>query len=280
MAKECSNSSCSKESCEGCPSKAGQGKPDFHIDLNADSSIKHVIGVVSGKGGVGKSLVTSMLAVSMNRKGKKTAVLDADITGPSIPMAFGIENEGVATTPDGKLMIPAKSLEGVEIMSANLLLENNTDPVIWRGPVIAGAVKQFWSETLWQDIDYMFVDMPPGTGDVPLTVFQSLPVDGIVIVTSPQELVSMIVAKAVNMAKKMDIPIIGIVENMSYLECPDCKKHINVFGESHIEEAAAEQGLKVLAQIPIDPKIAQMVDAGRVEYLDMPWFEEAIKAIE
>ncbi|MCB7319400.1 Mrp/NBP35 family ATP-binding protein [Lacrimispora sp. 210928-DFI.3.58] len=255
-------------------------KNDFLEALAPESSVKKVIGVVSGKGGVGKSLVTSMLAASMNKKGKRTAILDADVTGPSIPMAFGIENEGVATTPDGKLMIPAKSLEGVEIMSANLLLENNTDPVIWRGPVIAGAVKQFWSETLWQDIDYMFVDMPPGTGDVPLTVFQSLPVDGIVIVTSPQELVSMIVAKAVNMAKKMDIPIIGIVENMSYLECPDCKKHINVFGESHIEEAAAEQGLKVLAQIPIDPKIAQMVDAGRVEYLDMPWFEEAIKAIE
>lgn len=255
-------------------------KNDFLEALAPESSVKKVIGVVSGKGGVGKSLVTSMLAASMNKKGKRTAILDADVTGPSIPMAFGIENEGVATTPDGKLMIPAKSLEGVEIMSANLLLENNTDPVIWRGPVIAGAVKQFWSETLWQDIDYMFVDMPPGTGDVPLTVFQSLPVDGIVIVTSPQELVSMIVAKAVNMAKKMDIPIIGIVENMSYLECPDCKKHINVFGESHIEEAAAEQGLEVLAQIPIDPKIAQMVDAGRVEYLDMPWFEEAIKAIE
>ena len=206
--------------------------------------------------------------------------LDADITGPSIPMAFGVADERPAVTPDGRLMIPAKSLEGVEIMSANLLLENATDPVIWRGPVIAGAVKQFWTETLWQDGDYMFVDMPPGTGDVPLTVFQSLPVDGIIIVTSPQELVSMIVAKAVNMAKKMDIPILGVVENMSYLECPDCKKHIHVFGESHVEQAAQENGLKVLAQIPIDPKIAQMVDGGRVEYIEMPWFEKAAEAVE
>ena len=204
-------------------------KNDFLEALAPESSVKKVIGVVSGKGGVGKSLVTSMLAASMNKKGKRTAILDADVTGPSIPMAFGIENEGVATTPDGKLMIPAKSLEGVEIMSANLLLENNTDPVIWRGPVIAGAVKQFWSETLWQDIDYMFVDMPPGTGDVPLTVFQSLPVDGIVIVTSPQELVSMIVAKAVNMAKKMDIPIIGIVENMAVAVLPAVYKDVVSF---------------------------------------------------
>ena len=216
---------------------------EFLEALNPASSVKKVIGIVSGKGGVGKSLVTSMLAVSMNRKGKKAAILDADITGPSIPKAFGIHNEsGVAVTPDGNLMLPAKSLEGVDIMSANLLLDNDTDPVIWRGPVIAGAVKQFWSETLWQDIDFMFVDMPPGTGDVPLTVFQSLPVDGIIIVTSPQELVSMIVTKAVNMAKKMEIPIIGIVENMSYLECPDCGKRINVFGESHIDEVAAENG--------------------------------------
>ena len=185
-----------------------------------------------------------------------------------------------AISPDGKLMIPVKSLEGVEIMSANLLLENETDPIIWRGPVIAGAVKQFWSETLWQDIDYMFVDMPPGTGDVPLTVFQSLPVDGIIIVTSPQELVGMIVTKAVNMAKKMDIPILGVVENMSYLECPDCGKHIAVFGESHIDEEAAAQNIPVLAKIPIQPSIAQNVDGGRVEYMEMPWFEGAVKAVE
>lgn len=255
-------------------------KTSFLEALAPESKVKKVIGIVSGKGGVGKSLVTSMLAVSMNRKGHHTAILDADITGPSIPMAFGVADERPAVTPDGRLMIPAKSLEGVEIMSANLLLENATDPVIWRGPVIAGAVKQFWTETLWQDVDYMFVDMPPGTGDVPLTVFQSLLVDGIIIVTSPQELVSMIVAKAVNMAKKMDIPILGVVENMSYLECPDCKKHIHVFGESHVEQAAQENGLKVLAQIPIDPKIAQMVDGGRVEYIEMPWFEKAAEAVE
>ena len=255
-------------------------KTSFLEALAPESKVKKVIGIVSGKGGVGKSLVTSMLAVSMNRKGHHTAILDADITGPSIPMAFGVADERPAVTPDGRLMIPAKSLEGVEIMSANLLLENATDPVIWRGPVIAGAVKQFWTETLWQDVDYMFVDMPPGTGDVPLTFFQSLPVDGIIIVTSPQELVSMIVAKAVNMAKKMDIPILGVVENMSYLECPDCKKHIYVFGESHVEQAAQENGLKVLAQIPIDPKIAQMVDGGRVEYIEMPWFEKAAEAVE
>ena len=255
-------------------------KTSFLEALAPESKVKKVIGIVSGKGGVGKSLVTSMLAVSMNRKGHHTAILDADITGPSIPMAFGVADERPAVTPDGRLMIPAKSLEGVEIMSANLLLENATDPVIWRGPVIAGAVKQFWTETLWQDVDYMFVDMPPGTGDVPLTVFQSLPVDGIIIVTSPQELVSMIVAKAVNMAKKMDIPILGVVENMSYLECPDCKKHIHVFGESHVEQAAQENGLKVLAQIPIDPKIAQMVDGGRVEDIEMPWFEKAAEAVE
>ena len=255
-------------------------KTSFLEALAPESKVKKVIGIVSGKGGVGKSLVTSMLAVSMNRKGHHTAILDADITGPSIPMAFGVADERPAVTPDGRLMIPAKSLEGVEIMSANLLLENATDPVIWRGPVIAGAVKQFWTETLWQDVDYMFVDMPPGTGDVPLTVFQSLPVDGIIIVTSPQELVSMIVAKAVNMAKKMDIPILGVVENMSYLECPDCKKHIHVFGESHVEHAAQENGLKVLDQIPIDPKIAQMVDGGRVEYIEMPWFEKAAEAVE
>lgn len=255
-------------------------KSEFLEALNPASSVKKVIGVVSGKGGVGKSLVTSMMAVSMNRKGRKTAILDADITGPSIPMAFGIGNEGVMTSPDGKLMLPARSMEGVEIMSANLLLDKDTDPVIWRGPVIAGAVKQFWSETLWQDIDYMFVDMPPGTGDVPLTVFQSLPVDGIIIVTSPQELVGMIVAKAVNMAKKMDIPIVGVVENMSYLECPDCGKRINVFGESHIDEVAADAGIKVLARLPIDPKIAQMVDAGQVEYLELPWLDEAAAAVE
>ena len=208
-----------------------------------------------------------------------------EVMTPSLPMPNAMGMDGpVISASRMAVFLPLRFMltaimEGVEIMSANLLLDKDTDPVIWRGPVIAGAVKQFWSETLWQDIDYMFVDMPPGTGDVPLTVFQSLPVDGIIIVTSPQELVSMIVAKAVNMAKKMDIPIVGIVENMSYLECPDCKKRISVFGEGHVEEVAKEHGIQVLAQIPIDPMIAQMVDAGRVEYLDMPWFGHAVEIV-
>ena len=234
----------------------------------------------SGKGGVGKSLVTAMMAVKMNSKGKHTAILDADITGPSIPKAFGLNNNMVMMTKDN-LMIPATSALGIDIMSANLLLDNDTDPVIWRGPVIAGAVKQFWNETLWEDVDYMFVDMPPGTGDVPLTVFQSLPVNGIIIVTSPQELVSMIVAKAVKMAQKMNIPIIGLVENMSYLECPDCGKKISVFGESHIDEIAREYNIPVLAKLPIDPKVAEHVDNGTIEYLERDWFDLAAeKAME
>lgn len=255
-------------------------KSEFLEALNPASSVKKVIGVVSGKGGVGKSLVTSMMAVSMNRKGRKTAILDADITGPSIPMAFGIGNEGVMTSPDGKLMLPARSMEGVEIMSANLLLDKDTDPVIWRGPVIAGAVKQFWSETLWQDIDYMFVDMPPGTGDVPLTVFQSLPVDGLVMVTSPQELVSMIVSKALGMAEMMNIPLLGIVENMSYLKCPDCGKVIKPFGESGIDAAAKEHGTQVLAKMPMDPAFAKNCDQGLIELYEGDFLETAADKIE
>ena len=239
----------------------------------------HVIGIVSGKGGVGKSFVTASLANRMVQKGYKVGILDADITGPSIPRAFGI-HDGVTVTPDGKLLVPATSSTGVEVISSNMLLENETDPVIWRGPVIAGAVKQFWSETLWQDIDYMFVDMPPGTGDVPLTVFQSLPVNGIIIVTSPQELVSMIVEKAVNMAKKMNVPILGLVENMSYLECPDCGKKISVFGESHIDDVAKEYGIPVLAQIPIRPAIAKAVDEGTVEYIEADFLDNAVKAVK
>ena len=271
---ECSHdcSSCG----ETCSSRT-QEQTSFIEKLNPASSVKKVIGVVSGKGGVGKSLVTSMLAVKMNSKGYRTAILDADITGPSIPKAFGIDG-GIGMT--GNLMVPAVTSTGIQVMSANLLLDHETDPVIWRGPVIAGAVKQFWSETLWENIDYMFVDMPPGTGDVPLTVFQSLPVDGIVIVTSPQELVSMIVSKAVNMVRKMDIPILGVVENMSYLECPDCGKRISVFGESHIDEIAAEHGIPVLAKIPIRPEIARMVDQGSVEYLEADWLDEAAAKME
>ena len=264
---------------ESCSSRTAE-QTSFLEPLNPASSVKKVVGVVSGKGGVGKSLVTAMMAVKMNSKGKHTAILDADITGPSIPKAFGLNNNMVMMTKDN-LMIPATSALGIDIMSANLLLDNDTDPVIWRGPVIAGAVKQFWNETLWEDVDYMFVDMPPGTGDVPLTVFQSLPVNGIIIVTSPQELVSMIVAKAVKMAQKMNIPIIGLVENMSYLECPDCGKKISVFGESHIDEIAREYNIPVLAKLPIDPKVAEHVDNGTIEYLERDWFDLAAeKAME
>lgn len=271
MSENCTHN-CS--SCgENCSSRTEQ-QTSFLEPLNPASSVKKVIGVVSGKGGVGKSLVTAMMAVKMNAKGFKTAILDADITGPSIPKAFGLNNDSVSMAGEN-LMLPATSSTGIEIMSANLLLDHDTDPVIWRGPVIAGAVKQFWQETLWENIDYMFVDMPPGTGDVPLTVFQSLPVDGIIIVTSPQELVSMIVGKAVNMAKKMNIPIIGLVENMSYIECPDCGKKISLFGESHIDEVAKEYGIPVIAKIPIQPETAQAVDAGTVEYLEAPWLDEA-----
>ena len=260
MAKECSNSSCSKESCEGCPSKAGQGKPDFHIDLNADSSIKHVIGVVSGKGGVGKSMVTASLANQKAKEGYKVGILDADITGPSIPKMYGLK--GPANVDD-KGVYPAVAANGVKVMSINLLLPGEEEPVIWRGPVIAGTVKQFWTDVIWGDLDYLFVDMPPGTGDVPLTVFQSLPVEGIVIVSSPQDLVRMIVTKAFNMAKAMKIPVLGIVENYSYLVCPDCGKKISVFGESHIDEIAASLETEVLGKMPIDPSLASLADGGK-----------------
>lgn len=263
-----------------CPSRA-QDPGSFLEALSPASAVKKVIAVVSGKGGVGKSLVTSLLAVKMNAKGYRTAILDADITGPSIPKAFGIDSGvSMAEIKGENLMIPATTSTGIQIMSANLLLENDTDPVIWRGPVIAGAVKQFWNETYWKDIDYMFVDMPPGTGDVPLTVFQSLPVDGIVIVTSPQELVSMIVGKAVNMARKMDIPILGIVENMSYFVCPDCGKKIELFGESRIDEIAVDYDTCVLAKIPVEPATARAVDEGSVEYVEAPWLDEAAEKLE
>mgnify|MGYP000777735463 CR=1 FL=1 len=273
--KQCSSSGCTKESCEGCPSK---NKPtSFQVASNEYTKVKHVIGVVSGKGGVGKSIVSSILAVNMNRKGFKTAVLDADITGPSIPKAFGIK-EKAAGSEEG--IFPAESATGINIMSVNLMLENDTDPVIWRGPVIAGVVKQFWTDVMWGDIDYMFVDMPPGTGDVPLTVFQSIPVDGIIVVTSPQELVSMIVAKAVKMAEMMDIPIIGIVENMSYAQCPDCGKKINIFGESKLDKVAEEYNLKVLGRLPIDPKLAAACDKGAIELYSGNWLDEASDIIE
>lgn len=253
--------------CGTCTANCGSrtNEPQSFLEkLNPASSVKKVIGVVSGKGGVGKSLVTSLMACRMRATGARVGILDADITGPSIPRAFGI-HDGVTVTPDGKLLVPATSSTGVEVISSNMLLENETDPVIWRGPVIAGAVKQFWSETLWQDIDYMFVDMPPGTGDVPLTVFQSIPVDGMVIVTSPQKLVSMIVEKAVKLAGLMNIPVLGVVENYSYFKCPDCGKEHHIFGESRIDAVAAQYGIPRVARIPFDPKLAAACDKGTIE---------------
>ena len=241
------------------------------------STIKNVIGVVSGKGGVGKSLVTSMLAVEMNRRGYHTAILDADVTGPSIPKAFGI-SENASGSEYG--IYPVKSKSGIDIMSVNLLLPNDTDPVVWRGPIIANTVKQFWTDVIWGDVDYMFIDMPPGTGDVPLTVFQSIPVDGIVVVTSPQELVSMIVSKAVKMAEMMNIPVIGLVENMSYFKCPDNDKEYKVFGESHIDEIADKYSLKVLAKLPIDSKIAAACDKGLIELVEGDWLNPVAEILE
>ncbi len=245
--------------------------------LAEGSSVKKVIGVVSGKGGVGKSLVTTLLASKAAREGLKTAVLDSDITGPSIPRAFGI-SEHVSTMVDGN-MLPVESKGGIKVMSLNLLLKNDTDPVIWRGPIIAGVVKQFWSEVAWGGIDVMFVDMPPGTGDVALTVFQSLPIDGIVIVTSPQELVGMIVGKAVNMAKDMKVPVLGIVENMSHIVCPDCGKRIDLFGESHLDEIAEEYGIANKASLPMDPQAAKAVDAGAIESFEQSWLDDFYKAV-
>ena len=249
--------------CASCSSDCGDRKKESLLAaLNPKSSVKKVIAVVSGKGGVGKSTVTSLLAVAMARRGKRVGVLDADITGPSVPTAFGV-NECQGANEDG--LYPALTRTGMQVMSINLLLDNPGDPVVWRGPVIAGAVKQFWTDVIWEDVDYMFVDMPPGTGDVPLTVFQSLPVDGIVIVTSPQDLVSMIVSKAVEMANMMHIPVLGFVENYAYLSCPDCGKKIEVFGKSHLEEVAKSFDLPVLAKLPIDPKVAEAFDNGLME---------------
>jgi len=263
----CSESGCDKESCEGC-----EKNPQSFLEKTHEfNSIKKVIGVVSGKGGVGKSLVTSMLAVLMNRNGYRSAILDADVTGPSIPKVFGLKEKAKG---DEMGLFPVKSKTGIEIMSVNLLLEHDTDPVIWRGPIIGNTVKQFWTDVLWGDVDYLFIDMPPGTGDVPLTVFQSIPVDGVIIVTSPQELVSMIVAKAVNMAKMMNIPILGLVENMSYFKCPDCNKEIKVFGDSHIEEVAKDHGIETISKIPINPKIAAACDKGMIELFDGDWLDE------
>jgi Mrp family chromosome partitioning ATPase len=266
--------------CSSCSSNCDQrkeAKTDFSVQPHELSSIKKVIGVVSGKGGVGKSLVTSLLAVTMQRRGYQTAILDADITGPSIPKAFGLKDKAKGNEMG---LFPVKSNTGIDIMSINLLLGNETDPVVWRGPIIAGTVKQFWSDVIWSDVDFMFVDMPPGTGDVPLTVFQSLPVDGIIIVTSPQELVSMIVGKAVKMAKMMNIPILGLVENMSYFICPDCNKEYQIFGESKIEEVAAKHDIKTFAKLPINPKLAGACDKGMIELFEGSWLDSIADLLE
>lgn len=254
--------------CSSC--SADCGSRDLRAPANSRSSIKKVIAVVSGKGGVGKSTVTASLAVAMAQRGHKVAVLDADITGPSIPTAFGIHEKA---TGDDTALFPAVTPSGIKVMSLNLLTANETDPVIWRGPVIAGVVTQFWSDVVWGDVDYMFVDMPPGTGDVPLTVFQSLPVDGVIVVTSPQDLVSMIVTKAVHMAQMMSIPLLGLIENYSYFQCPDCGAKHAIFGKSHLEQEAMQLGLPLLAQLPIDPAVAAAIDAGQAENLPVNYLE-------
>lgn len=273
MSNECTHD------CSSCSANCSSRQPDSLIEKPHElSNIKKVIGIVSGKGGVGKSAVTSMLAVTTQRLGFKTAILDADITGPSIPKIFALNGEVEGDGNGG--IFPLTTKTGIEVMSVNLLLSDKETPVVWRGPVIAGTVKQFWTDVIWDDVDYMYIDMPPGTGDVPLTVFQSIPLDGIIIVTSPQELANMIVAKAVNMAKMMNIPVLGIVENMSYYKCPDCGKEYNVFGESHVDETAEKFGLKVLAKIPIDPKLAALSDRGMLELMENDYLNEAFSEIE
>ena len=278
--KECggyimSSQDCNHD-CQSCQEDCEERS--FLAPMNKNSKIHKVIGVVSGKGGVGKSSITSLLAVLKQREGYRCAVFDGDITGPSIAKTFGVE--GTQIYSNGEEIIPAKSLEGIEIMSTNLLLENAEEPVVWRGPILAGMIKQFWSDVRWGEVDYMFVDMPPGTGDVPLTIFQSLPLDGIVIVTSPQELVSMIVSKAVNMAKKMNVPILGIVENMSYVQCPDCGKKIFVFGKSHLQDVADKYDLKILGQLPLDSELTQLSDMGMIENYSSKWLDAFEKEIE
>ena len=262
--------------CSSCSAKCSDEKKDFMEPPHKMSNVRKVIGVVSGKGGVGKSMVTAMMSVLMSRRGLQAAVLDADITGPSVPKMFGITDKAYATE-DG--LIPVSTRCGIDVMSVNLLLENDTDPVVWRGPVIAGTVKQFWTDVIWTDEDIMFIDMPPGTGDVPLTVFQSIPVDGIIIVTSPQELVSMIVEKAVKMAELMNIPIIGLVENMSYFRCPDCGKCHSIFGESNIEKIADAHGIENIAKLPIDPEIAALADSGLIESFGGDWLDKMADAV-
>ena len=264
--------------CGSCSETCAERSPEsFREEINKMSSAKKVIGIVSGKGGVGKSLVTGLMAVLVKRNGFKTAVLDADITGPSIPEMFNLHEK---VTGDENGVYPAFTKTGIEVMSLNLLMENETDPVVWRGPVIAGTVKQFWTDIVWGDVDYMFIDMPPGTGDVPLTVFQSIPVDGIIVVATPQELVGMIVEKAINMARLMNIPILGLVENMSYAVCPDCGKRIDVFGKSRIDEIAEKDNLRVLGKIPFDSKLAAACDKGMIELFEGDWLAEGEKLLK
>lgn len=270
MSEECNHN------CETCDVSCSSRKESFLAKLNAHSNVKKVIAVVSGKGGVGKSLVTSLLAVNMMRAGYNTAILDADITGPSIPKAFGVKEKAFANQQG---ILPLESHTGIKLMSINLLLENDTDPVVWRGPIIAGTVKQFWTDVVWGDIDFMFVDMPPGTGDVPLTVFQSLPIDGIVVVTTPQDLVSMIVEKAVNMANMMNIPVIGIVENMSYYECPCCKERTEIFGKSRVNEISKKLNIPMSARLPINAKLTAASDAGLIEIYEGDWLNDISKVI-
>jgi Mrp family chromosome partitioning ATPase len=270
--KACSDNTCTKESCEGCE----HSKQSMLADLNQFSSIKNVIGVVSGKGGVGKSLVAAMLAVLFNRKDYKVGILDADITGPSIPKMFGIHRKAKSSELG---ILPETTANNIKLMSVNLLLDQEDSPVIWRGPILAGTVKQFWTDVAWGDLDYLLIDMPPGTGDVPLTVFQSIPLDGIVIVSSPQDLVSMIVKKAFHMAKMMDIPVLGLVENMSYVKCPECGKEINIFGKSKLEETSKEIGVDILGRIPIDPEIARLVDEGNFERFSCDYLVKAADQI-
>lgn len=279
MAEQENNGVCSSESCSGCAhaDSCASKKVDMTVPANEYTHVKKVIGVISGKGGVGKSMVTASLARLMREQGYSVGILDADITGPSIPKMYGIHEHAMGTEVG---MFPCIAKDETRIMSVNLLLDSEDTPVIWRGPVIAGVVKQFWNEVLWGDLDYLFVDMPPGTGDVPLTVFQSLPVDGVVIVTSPQDLVQMIVKKTYYMAKQMNIPIIGVVENYSYLECPDCGKKISVFGESHIDEIAKELGMSVLGKMPIDPKLAEMVEAEKFYEVKNEYLKDAVERLQ
>lgn len=263
--------------CSTCASKGNCSSEIQKEQLNKYSKVKKVYGIVSGKGGVGKSLVTSLMATTMMRRENRVAIIDADVTGPSIPKIFGVK-DNIQASAEG--LIPSESKTGIQMTSINLMLDNETDPVVWRGPVIAGMVKQFWTDFIWSDVDYMFIDMPPGTGDVPLTVFQSIPLDGIIVVTSPQELVSMIVAKAVKMAKLMNVEIVGIVENMSYIKCPDCNKEIRVFGESHIDEIAKEHNITNVARLPMDPALANLADKGAIELFEGNWLDSLADAIE